>query len=174
MELKQKKDVLAAAENPYAAPESAPPRRVREPEPLDLPLPGHGRRAVAFFIDLIVAYAIVFALVVPISALEVWIGPGDIADLLVSLYVLIALGFPILYHTVMEGSPLQATAGKLAMGLRVVHDKTGERLSYSRSFLRALTRGFMSTGWIFWIVVLLSKKQQGLWDMIAKARVVGR
>jgi uncharacterized RDD family membrane protein YckC len=173
MELKQKKD-MQAAENPYAAPESAEPRRVREPEVLELPLPGNGRRGLAFLIDLVVAYSIVIALVVPISVLEQWIGPGDFADLLLLVYVLIALGFPVLYHALMEGSALQASVGKLLLGLRVVHDDTGERLSYSRAFFRALVRGLLSASWIFWIVVLLSRKRQGLWDMIAKARVVAK
>ncbi len=173
MQLKQKGDIPRPEDNPYAAPGAAPPSPAGHEE-VALPVPGNGVRFVAFVIDIVIVYAVVLVLAFGIGVLKELMGAGDLSDLLDGIYLVSAVGLPIAYHTLLEGSALQASVGKLAMGLRVVHDQTGERLGYGRSFLRALVRGMLSFGWIFWLVVLLSKKRQGLWDMLAKSRVVQR
>lgn len=170
MELKQKKDLRGV--NPYAAPgtEYAPTQATGDLS--DLVPAGHLERGMAFIIDTVIAYGLIFVMAFVVRFLEEIVGPGELADLLNGVYLVLAVGLPIGYHTLMEGSALQASVGKLALGLRVVHAQSGERLGYGRAFLRALVRGLLSMGWIFWLIVALSKKRQGLWDMIAKARVV--
>lgn len=73
----------------------------------------------------------------------------------------------LLYHTIMEASPLQASIGKLTLGLRVV-DLNGNRIGYGRSLVRSFFRE--------WLLCILTqpftKRRQGLQDLISGCLVV--
>lgn len=83
-------------------------------------------------------------------------------------FTLIAL---MIYWIVLEASPLQASLGKMALGLRVVGSK-GERLSLMRAAGRNLLKmlsvltviGFMLAGW--------TKRKQALHDLTTRSLVV--
>ncbi|GER06983.1 hypothetical protein JCM17843_12930 [Kordiimonadales bacterium JCM 17843] len=77
-----------------------------------------------------------------------------------------------LYFALMESSEKQATLGKAAIGIKVT-DMNGQRIS----FLRAIGRHFgkiLSTIilMIDYVVILFTKRKQGLHDMIAGCLVL--
>ena len=79
-----------------------------------------------------------------------------------------------LYFTLFESSPLQATPGKMALGI-VVTDLDGNRISY----LRALGRYFakilsLLTFFIGYIMAGLTARKQALHDLIAGCLVVNK
>lgn len=84
----------------------------------------------------------------------------------------IAIGSLLLYGALMEASALQATLGKLAIGLRVT-DKRGKRCSMWLAIQRNLFKiasvgtlgvGFAMAGW--------TKRKQALHDLIARCYVL--
>lgn len=151
--------------NPYAA-----SRALEEPE---LPA-GHLARFAAFVIDLLLCFALVMGLMLGGRAILAPVANPELLNVYAWLGVLYFGLVPLAYHTLLEWSPLQASLGKLLMGLRVVHVETGERLDFGHAFLRATGRTGLSLVWISGLVVLVSPKRQGLWDMLASARVVTR
>jgi len=78
----------------------------------------------------------------------------------------------LIYLTLMESSKLQASIGKVAIGLKVIDDK-GNQLKILRSFGRNISKflslftlciGFMMAGW--------TSKKQALHDMTANCYVI--
>lgn len=90
-----------------------------------------------------------------------------------AMLLVVAIGF--IYYTLMESSPLQATLGKLAVGIRVT-DMDGRRLSMGRSAGRNAVRLLnMVTGiipFIAYLAVAWTQRKQGLHDLLAKALVL--
>ncbi|MEW5835221.1 MAG: RDD family protein [Pseudomonadota bacterium] len=90
-----------------------------------------------------------------------------------AMLVVVAIGF--IYYTVMESSSLQATLGKLAVGMRVT-DMEGQRLSIGRSAGRNAVRLLnIVTGiipFIAYLAVAWTQRKQGLHDLLAKALVL--
>ncbi|WP_458070896.1 RDD family protein [Rhodanobacter sp. BL-MT-08] len=90
-----------------------------------------------------------------------------------ALLAIVVIGF--LYYALLEGSPWQATLGKLALGLRVT-DLEGNRLSIGRSMARNVVRMFNAiTAFIplvCYIAVAWTSRKQGLHDLLAKALVL--
>ncbi|MEM7702241.1 MAG: RDD family protein [Pseudomonadota bacterium] len=82
--------------------------------------------------------------------------------------------FPIFtaYFTGFEGSPKQATPGKMAMGL-VVTNQEGGRLSWPHVLVRFLAK-FLSLAvfLIGFIMVAFTPRKQGLHDLLARTLVV--
>jgi uncharacterized RDD family membrane protein YckC len=80
-----------------------------------------------------------------------------------------------LYVGGMEASSLQASIGKLALGLRVT-DEAGNRIDFGRATLRhwsKLLSGPFTLG-LGYLMIALSKKKQALHDRIAGTLVVRR
>ena len=80
--------------------------------------------------------------------------------------------FALLYFSIMESSKLQATLGKMALGIKVV-DLNGQRIS----FVNALGRYFgkILSGIIFligYIMAAFTKKKQALHDILAGTLVI--
>ena len=73
----------------------------------------------------------------------------------------------LLYETLMVGSSLQATVGKMALGIKVT-DENGQRISYARAAGRALAK-ILSTLILFigYIMVAFTARKRGLHDIIA-------
>lgn len=79
-----------------------------------------------------------------------------------------------LYYAMMESSKIQATVGKLALGVVVV-DKNYTRLSFSRAAGRSLSRILSAfTFAIGFLMVGLTEKKQGLHDKLAQTYVVNK
>ncbi|GGZ07572.1 RDD family protein [Novosphingobium colocasiae] len=80
---------------------------------------------------------------------------------------LITLALGWLYSAVMESSSLQATVGKLAVGV-VVTDLTGERISFGRATGRYFAKYISAFVFMIgFIMVAFSSRKQGLHDKIA-------
>lgn len=90
-----------------------------------------------------------------------------------AMLLVVLIGF--IYYTLMESSSLQATLGKLAVGIRVT-DMDGQRLSIGRSAGRNAVRLLnIVTGlipFIAYLAVAWTQRKQGLHDLLAKALVL--
>ncbi len=96
--------------------------------------------------------------------------PSDHSMLLLLDWIFVLLFW--LYYAIMESSRLQATIGKMALGI-IVTDENGNRINFGRatgrhfakllSFL-SLCIGFMMAGW--------TKKKQAMHDKIAGTLVI--
>lgn len=133
---------------------------------------GFWRRVASCFIDgliLLVPLVILNALLV--TAISDGSGTQPGSNLLVWFVVLLGAW---LYFAFFERSHLQATPGKLALGLRIT-DAQGDRVGFGRTTGRyfgkllsgaILDVGYMMTGW--------TARKQGLHDMMAGCLVVRR
>lgn len=76
-----------------------------------------------------------------------------------------------LYFALLESSKMQATVGKLAIGL-IVTDLNGQRISFGRAtgryFAKILSGLILLIGYI---MVAFTQRKQGLHDMIANTLV---
>jgi len=90
---------------------------------------------------------------------------------LFSVSTLIALVGTWLYFALMESSKLQATVGKLALGM-VVTDLNGERISFLRAtgryFAKIVSAMILLIGYM---MVGFTQRKQGLHDMMASTLV---
>ena len=78
----------------------------------------------------------------------------------------------VLYYTFMESSNLQASVGKLALGL-IVTDENGGKIDFSKALVRSLSKVISSMILcIGFIMVGFTDRKQGLHDIIAKTLVV--
>ncbi len=137
------------------------------------PYGGFWWRVLAYFIDYIL-------LQIAVSAVAGLLGIGagiSVAmlqsgeDLLASTAFLTSGLFSIvaswLYFALMESSAMQATVGKLAVGL-VVTDQSGQRISFARAtgryFAKILSAMVMMIGFV---MVAFTGRKQGLHDLVA-------
>jgi uncharacterized RDD family membrane protein YckC len=111
-------------------------------QPAELPFASWGRRAGAWFLDLLIL--VLFFAVTPADAVG-----GVLAFLLI----------PILYHWLLVGARGQ-TLGKMALGIRVVRAADGGRVGYGRSL------GRVACWWVLGILLvpLLLAYLWPLWD----------
>ena len=139
---------------------------------------GFWRRLGAYVIDSVIFSVvttiignIVISIMVAVSAgnPEPNLGLGAIVVLIMTIVSYLLFG---LYYVLFESSKIQATPGKMALGLKVT-DLHGKRLSFGRASARYFAKivsvlavyvGFMMIGW--------TEKKQGLHDMIVGSLVV--
>lgn len=79
-----------------------------------------------------------------------------------------------LYHAWLESSTVQATPGKLALGIMVT-DLEGGRISFGRASVRFF--GMFVSAFIFligFLMVAFTRRKQALHDIIAGCLVVNR
>lgn len=87
-------------------------------------------------------------------------------------YWILSLTIQILYSTFMESSKLQATVGKLALGLKVT-DLQGNKLDFTKALVRNLCKIISNfTMLIGYIIAGFTAKKQALHDMIASTLVL--
>jgi uncharacterized RDD family membrane protein YckC len=136
---------------------------------------GFWRRCAACLIDAFVIAILVW--LVSLAAMAVVMGSGgSIASMISAGFVMYALQIVIvwLYYAWQECSPVQATLGKRAMGIKVTDDY-GPRIGFGRATGRYF--GKIISGIIFNIGFLLAgwtARKQALHDMIAGTLVVFR
>jgi uncharacterized RDD family membrane protein YckC len=149
---------------------------------------GLWRRFAASFLDGIVTTIISYALMIPLMLIGVGVmGAGGsenpfatgagMASLL-AIYPILFLA-PCVYFGWMQSSSLQASLGKLAVGVKVVRTD-GQRISFWRGFLRSLAYllftmvtcglGVLISG----LMVALTERKQALHDMICDTLVVDK
>ncbi|WP_431875153.1 RDD family protein [Amycolatopsis sacchari] len=139
---------------------------------LELRLAGLASRGLAFAIDVVIQLAVIVVGLL----IVIWAGPQDGASasaILLSLLVLVRVGYPVLFETLTRGR----TPGKAAFGLRVVRDDGGPI-----RFRHALTRGLAGAivdfgpafvwGAVALVVSLVSEKSKRVGDFLAGTVVV--
>ncbi|WP_333605996.1 RDD family protein [Novosphingobium sp.] len=94
-------------------------------------------------------------------------GQESIVSTAMLMAIMLTLVLQWLYFALMESSAMQATVGKLAIGL-VVTDLNGNRISFGRAtgryFAKILSGVILLIGFI---MVAFTERKQGLHDMIA-------
>jgi uncharacterized RDD family membrane protein YckC len=166
---------LAAVATPTAvAPQRLPPGAAIHA--------GFWRRCAAMLIDGILlglAMAVV-QIVVGAGAIGAFASSGDAGASLLALAGSMMLLFVIafvgqwLYFALFEGGTMQATPGKLALGLKVVDDD-GAPIGFGRASGRFF--GKIVSGMVFYVGFLmagLTERKQALHDMMANTMVVFR
>ncbi len=150
---------------------------------------GFGQRLIAVIIDVIIIGVVQSFVFVPILA-AVGFGfasgaenmdlsdPDQAAGLVGTIMAaaggawLLATVIQVLYFTFMESSKMQATVGKLALGLKVT-DLEGNKLDFTKALIRNLSR--IISGMIMligYIIAAFTEKKQALHDIIAGTLVL--
>ena len=156
-----------------------PPQAQGSADPNDVVDAGFIRRLGAYLIDSMLIGSVYYVVlmvgmvaVAIVAAGQDFEGDGFMAGL-----VLVYLLYPVLslaYYAGMESSKLQATVGKLALGIKVV-DGQGRRLGFGRATARwagsivsylILYIGFFMAGW--------TRRKQALHDLMAGTFVVDK
>lgn len=156
-----------------------PPQAQGSADPNDVVDAGFIRRLGAYLIDSMLIGSVYYVVlmvgmvaVAIVAAGQDFEGDGFMAGL-----VLVYLLYPVLslaYYAGMESSKLQATVGKLALGIKVV-DSQGRRLGFGRATARwagsivsylILYIGFFMAGW--------TRRKQALHDLMAGTFVVDK
>jgi len=79
-----------------------------------------------------------------------------------------------LYYTLLESSSVQATIGKMVLGI-IVTDLNGNRISFARANARYWSRIISALIlWIGFIMAGFTKKKQALHDIIAETLVINK
>ncbi|QQP95274.1 RDD family protein [Lysobacter enzymogenes] len=171
--------------SPYSAPRAEVAEHSEVVQGQDVVPGGFWRRVAAYLIDSTlvgVAYYSVFtALMLLVFALGLF---GDSSQWLenssVLSAVMIVLGYGVYglisigYYAGLESSSMQATLGKLAVGIKVV-DAGGARLSRGRAFARWASSfaSYASFG-VGYLMAAFTERKRGLHDLIAGTQVVDR
>jgi uncharacterized RDD family membrane protein YckC len=142
---------------------------------------GFWLRLVAHIIDGFIApvFAAPVALVGLIPMFFVRLACPDAPDFVESfctiwwvLWLVILCSTGILYFALFESSPLQATPGKLALGL-IVTDLNGERISFWKALGRNLAKGLSYLScYIGFLLAAFTEDKQALHDIVASCLVV--
>lgn len=92
-------------------------------------------------------------------------------SLTVSMVLLVLIW---LYYAALESSPLQASLGKIIMGIKVV-DSKGRRLSFVKATKRLVSRLYTNITFYFgFFIAAFDKKKKTLHDKISKSMVIKR
>lgn len=139
---------------------------------------GFWERFVAVLIDLIilaVAGGIISSVVSAIIQVRLTISGTDPMIIpYISMYIGMTINsiLQLLYFTIMQSSPLQATIGKMALGI-IVTDETGNRISFMRAngrlFAKSLSALILFIGYM---MAGFTERKQALHDMIASTYVI--
>jgi uncharacterized RDD family membrane protein YckC len=126
---------------------------------------GMWKRFAAYFLDAIVQ-------IILIGGIAFIFDSQGIERYLIAGCFLFAISW--IYFAGMESSKLQATLGKLILGMRVV-DLEGKRISFFRAtwryFAKLLSRILLGFGYL---MIAFTQKKQGLHDKLAATVVVNK
>ena len=127
---------------------------------------GFWKRLLAYLID----YLVVGAIQLGLYSVSLGRLPGDPKTLSASVAAASAATWA--YFAVLESSPLQATIGKLAIGIRV-EDASGGPLTFRRASVRYWAKWLSSiTLMIGWLMAAFTPRRQALHDLVARSVVV--
>lgn len=90
---------------------------------------------------------------------------------IVGLYFITKSIIVYFYYAIFEASNWQGTIGKKAMKI-IVADLSGEKINLHKASVRVLSKFLSSQLLIGYIMILFTKKKQGLHDIIAKTIVL--
>ena len=108
-------------------------------------------------------------------------GTADTSFVGDAFYATVVIGFLVcffsfdwLYYAIMESSNLQATLGKLALGIKVT-DLEGNRITFGRASGRHFAKMISNmTAYIGYVLAAFTERKQALHDMIAGCLLVNR
>ncbi len=131
---------------------------------------GFWKRFAAFVIDCILV-SIIFFIISFIFGYSIGLSGGGRAQAEAGGFILGVI-IPWLYWAVMESSSIQATVGKVTLGI-IVTDYEGKRISFGRATGRHFSN-FISTLILLigYVMAGFTKKKQALHDMIAGCLVI--
>ncbi|WP_432850059.1 RDD family protein [Amycolatopsis sp. CA-161197] len=140
---------------------------------LDLRVAKLASRGVAMLLDVLVQGALLLIVVVTVTLTSSDLDPALTIALLLSVFVLIVIGYPVLFETLTRGRSL----GKMALGLRVVR-LDGGPIRFRHALTRALA-GFFVDFWalgflgaVAVIVSLSSSNGRRVGDYLAGTLVI--
>jgi len=157
----------------YSGPVAAEPDLVTgEAVPLELPIAQVASRAAGFALDVAVQIAVLvlFLLALAVSGVE---DTALLAALALGFFVLVRVGYSVLFETLSRGR----TLGKMAMGLRVVRDDGGP-IRFRHALTRALAGVIVDFGPVLaWSAValftsLFSPRSKRVGDYLAGTLVI--
>jgi len=174
---------------PYAPPSAELTATTSQVVPGHVVQAGLWKRFAAAFLDNFVTTVLSYALIIPLMLVGVgFMGAGDAADnplaagagvaTILAMYPILIL-LPCIYFGWMQSSSLQASLGKLAVGIKVVRT-SGERAGFWRNFLRALAYVIFSAVTcglgvlISALMVAFTERKQALHDMMCDTLVVDK
>jgi uncharacterized RDD family membrane protein YckC len=137
------------------------------------PYAGFWWRVLAYFIDAIILNVAtstisgVFGLGIGLSLSAIETGQESIASAGMLIGIVVTFVLQWLYFALMESSPMQATLGKLVVGVAVT-DLHGDRITFARAtgryFAKILSGIVLLIGYI---MVAFTERKQGLHDVLA-------
>jgi uncharacterized RDD family membrane protein YckC len=132
---------------------------------------GFWRRAGAYLIDAVILSAVTQILSV-VTGIDGNPPPNVVPTPEEILMTFIYIAIAWLYFALLESSSKQATVGKMAIGL-IVTDEDGKRVSFARAtgrfFAKIISAIILLIGYL---MVIWTKKRQGLHDMMARTLVL--
>ena len=138
---------------------------------LEVPFARFPSRMVALVIDLLVqSVLLVVAFVVTAASMAGGLDQASGAAVWLACFVLIIVGYPVIFETLTRGKSL----GKMALGLRVVSDDGGPE-RFRQALVRALVgvlEIWLTVGFLALVTSLLSAKGKRLGDMFAGTFVI--
>ena len=141
---------------------------------------GFRKRVLAIFIDVIILTVVgtIFGGIVGaiIKVRLVLSGTDPVIIPYISRYIGLTINsiLQLLYFTILQSSPLQATVGKMALGI-IVTDETGNRISYMRATGRYFAKTFsVLTLCIGFMMAGFTERKRALHDMIASTYVINK
>jgi uncharacterized RDD family membrane protein YckC len=138
---------------------------------LEVPFARFPSRMVALVIDLLVqSVLLVVAFVVTAASMAGGLDQASGAAVWLACFVLIIVGYPVIFETLTRGKSL----GKMALGLRVVSDDGGPE-RFRQALVRALVgvlEIWLTVGFLALVTSLLSGKGKRLGDMLAGTFVI--
>lgn len=175
---------LAATDSPYAPPQA----RVDETNGDvvrggRVVYAGFWRRFAAYCIDYIITTTLSYTLMIPLllflgigsmgmSGDNPFASAGGIA--MVGVTYLLMILSPVLYFAWMHSSGLQASLGKMAVGIKVTRSN-GERIGFWRAFGRVFAHILSALiAFIGYIMAGFTERKQALHDMVCDTLVVDK
>lgn len=177
----------AEPDSPYAAPRAG----VAEDNTVvlghEVVYAGFWKRVAAYMIDSLLVTVVYYTINTVLALLGLfafgafsgdpsqWMSGGDRVFVIYTIVSYTLFGaISIAYYAGFESSAMQATLGKLAVGIKVVDDQ-GRRLSRGR----AIGRWFSAmlsylTLYVGYLMIAFTDRKRGLHDMVAKTQVVDR
>lgn len=138
---------------------------------LDLAIARFPSRMVALILDLLVQIPVMGVLIYVVVKLSAGgMNAAATAATGISIYVVVAVGYPVIFETLSRGRSL----GKMALGLRVVGDD-GSPIRFRQALIRALTGVILeiwTLSFIGLIASMASSKGKRLGDMLAGTFVI--
>lgn len=130
---------------------------------------GFWRRLIAAIIDGV----LVNVALLPISfAVNTTTQEGIIGSIMFAQLQVLSMAVSWLYGAFMESSKIQATIGKMLLGMKVT-DYKGKRISFLRAtgrhFAKYLSAAILGIGYL---MIAFTKRKQGLHDILAQTYVV--